>query len=74
MQTGEVYNLVAWSHVVVSFKAFENTTDVEEARTPRLLEVLRFLGLEPKSRFYQASTSELYGVLQEIPQTEMTLV
>ena len=68
----EVYNLGAQSHVAVSFEAPEFTTDVDAMGTLRLLEAIRFLGLEKKTRFYQASTSELYGEVQEIPQTEKT--
>ena len=68
----EVYNLGAQSHVAVSFEAPEYTTDVDAIGTLRLLEAIRFLGLENKTRFYQASTSELYGLVQEIPQKETT--
>jgi len=68
----EVYNLGAQSHVAVSFEAPEYTADVDAIGTLRLLEAIRFLGLEKKTRFYQASTSELYGLVQEIPQTETT--
>ena len=68
----EVYNLGAHSHVAVSFEAPEYTADVDAIGTLRLLEAIRFLGLENKTRFYQASTSELYGLVQEIPQKETT--
>jgi GDPmannose 4,6-dehydratase len=68
----EVYNLGAQSHVAVSFEAPEYTADVGAIGTLRLLEAIRFLGLEKTTRFYQASTSELYGLVQEIPQTETT--
>ncbi|NLS13527.1 GDP-mannose 4,6-dehydratase [Vibrio sp. SM6] len=68
----EVYNLGAQSHVAVSFESPEYTADVDAIGTLRLLEAIRFLGLEKKTRFYQASTSELYGLVQEIPQREST--
>ena len=68
----EVYNLAAQSHVAVSFEVPEYTADVDALGTLRLLEAIRFLGLEQHSRFYQASTSELYGLVQETPQTEKT--
>ena len=68
----EVYNLGAQSHVAVSFEAPEYTADVDATGTLRLLESIRFLGLEKKTRFYQASTSELYGLVQETPQSETT--
>jgi GDPmannose 4,6-dehydratase len=68
----EVYNLGAQSHVAVSFEAPEYTADVDALGSLRLLEAIRFLGLEKTTRFYQASTSELYGLVQEIPQTEKT--
>lgn len=68
----EVYNLGAQSHVAVSFEAPEYTADVDAIGTLRLLEAIRFLKLEDQTRFYQASTSELYGLVQEIPQTETT--
>ncbi len=68
----EVYNLGAQSHVAVSFQSPEYTADVDALGTLRLLEAIRFLGLERHIRFYQASTSELYGLVQEIPQTEST--
>ena len=72
VQPDEVYNLGAQSHVAVSFEAPEYTADVVAIGTLRLLEAIRFLKLEQKTRFYQASTSELYGLVQEIPQTETT--
>jgi len=72
VQPDEVYNLGAQSHVAVSFEAPEYTADVDAMGTLRLLEAIRFLGLEKKTRFYQASTSELYGLVQEIPQRETT--
>jgi len=72
VQPDEVYNLGAQSHVAVSFEAPEYTADVDALGTLRLLEAIRFLGLERKTRFYQASTSELYGLVQEIPQKETT--
>jgi GDPmannose 4,6-dehydratase len=68
----EVYNLGAQSHVAVSFEAPEYTADVDGMGTLRLLEAIRFLGLEKTTKFYQASTSELYGLVQETPQTETT--
>ncbi len=71
-QPDEVYNLGAQSHVAVSFESPEYTADVDALGTLRLLEAIRFLGLEKKTRFYQASTSELYGKVQETPQTEKT--
>jgi GDPmannose 4,6-dehydratase len=71
-QPDEIYNLGAQSHVAVSFEAPEYTADVDALGTLRLLEAIRFLGLETKTRFYQASTSELYGLVQESPQTEST--
>lgn len=72
IEPDEVYNLGAQSHVAVSFEAPEYTADVDAIGTLRLLEAIRFLKLEKKTRFYQASTSELYGLVQEIPQTEKT--
>ncbi len=72
VQPDEVYNLGAQSHVAVSFEVPEYTADVDAIGTLRLLEAIRFLGLEKKTRFYQASTSELYGLVQEIPQKETT--
>lgn len=72
VQPDEVYNLGAMSHVAVSFESPEYTADVDALGTLRLLEAIRFLGLEQKTRFYQASTSELYGLVQETPQREST--
>jgi GDPmannose 4,6-dehydratase len=72
VQPDEVYNLGAQSHVAVSFESPEYTADVDAMGTLRLLEAIRFLGLEKKTRFYQASTSELYGLVQETPQKETT--
>lgn len=72
IQPDEVYNLGAMSHVAVSFESPEYTADVDAIGTLRLLEAIRFLGLEKKTRFYQASTSELYGLVQETPQRETT--
>lgn len=72
VEPDEVYNLGAQSHVAVSFEAPEYTADVDGIGTLRLLEAIRFLGLEKKTRFYQASTSELYGLVQETPQRETT--
>ncbi|HEV8033384.1 GDP-mannose 4,6-dehydratase [Yoonia sp.] len=72
VQPDEVYNLGAQSHVAVSFEAPEYTADVDGIGTLRLLEAIRFLGLDKKTRFYQASTSELYGLVQETPQRETT--
>jgi len=68
----EIYNLGAQSHVAVSFEAPEYTADVDAFGTLRLLEAIRFLGMEKATRFYQASTSELYGDVQEVPQSETT--
>jgi GDPmannose 4,6-dehydratase len=72
VEPDEVYNLGAQSHVAVSFEAPEYTADVDGLGTLRMLEAIRFLGLEKKARFYQASTSELYGLVQETPQKETT--
>ena len=72
IEPDEVYNLGAQSHVAVSFEAPEYTADVDAVGTLRMLEAIRFLGLEQKTRFYQASTSELYGLVQETPQRETT--
>ena len=72
IEPDEVYNLGAQSHVAVSFECPEYTADVDAIGTLRLLEAIRFLGLEKKTKFYQASTSELYGEVQEIPQKETT--
>ena len=71
-QPDEIYNLGAQSHVAVSFESPEYTADVDAMGTLRILEAIRILGLEKKSRFYQASTSELYGLVQEVPQKETT--
>jgi GDPmannose 4,6-dehydratase len=71
-QPDEIYNLGAQSHVAVSFESPEYTADVDGLGTLRLLEAIRILGLEKKTRFYQASTSELYGLVQQTPQTETT--
>ena len=68
----EIYNLGAQSHVAVSFESPEYTADVDAMGTLRLLEAVRFLGMEKTTRFYQASTSELYGLVQETPQSEAT--
>lgn len=72
IQPDEIYNLGAQSHVAVSFESPEYTADVDGLGTLRLLEAIRFLGLESKTRFYQASTSELFGLVQELPQREST--
>jgi len=72
VQPDEVYNLGAQSHVAVSFECPEYTADVDAMGALRLLEAIRFLGLEKKTRYYQASTSELYGLVQETPQSETT--
>ena len=72
VQPDEVYNLGAQSHVAVSFECPEYTADVDAMGTLRLLEAIRFLGLEKKTKFYQASTSELFGEVQETPQKETT--
>jgi len=72
VQPDEVYNLGAQSHVAVSFESPEYTSDVDALGALRLLEAIRFLGLEKKTKFYQASTSELYGKVQETPQSETT--
>ena len=71
-QPDEIYNLGAQSHVAVSFESPEYTSDVDAMGTLRLLEAIRILGLEAKTRFYQASTSELYGLVRETPQRETT--
>ena len=68
----EIYNLAAMSHVRVSFDVPEYVADADGIGTLRLLEAIRILGLEKKTRIYQASTSELYGKVQEVPQTEKT--
>jgi len=72
VQPDEIYNLGAMSHVAVSFESPEYTADADGMGTLRILEAIRILGLEKKTRFYQASTSELYGLVQEIPQKETT--
>jgi GDPmannose 4,6-dehydratase len=72
VQPDEIYNLAAQSHVAVSFESPEYTANTDALGTLRLLEAIRILGLEKKTKFYQASTSELYGKVQEIPQTEKT--
>ena len=72
VQPDEIYNLAAQSHVAVSFEEPEYTANSDALGTLRLLEAIRILGLEKKTRFYQASTSELFGKVQEIPQKETT--
>ncbi|MBQ3657549.1 MAG: GDP-mannose 4,6-dehydratase [Bacteroidales bacterium] len=72
VQPDEIYNLAAMSHVAVSFDTPEYTANADGLGTLRLLEAIRILGLEKKTRIYQASTSELYGKVQEVPQTEKT--
>jgi len=72
IQPDEIYNLGAMSHVAVSFDSPEYTADIDALGTLRLLEAIRLLGLEKKTRFYQASTSELYGMAQQTPQSETT--
>ncbi|MFS0758512.1 GDP-mannose 4,6-dehydratase [Noviherbaspirillum sp. 1P10PC] len=72
VQPDEIYNLAAMSHVAVSFDTPEYTANADGIGTLRILEAIRILGLEQKTRFYQASTSELYGLVQEVPQTERT--
>jgi GDPmannose 4,6-dehydratase len=72
VQPDEIYNLAAMSHVAVSFEEPEYTANVDGIGTLRILEAIRILGLDKKTRFYQASTSELYGLVQEVPQTETT--
>ncbi|MBC7578489.1 MAG: GDP-mannose 4,6-dehydratase [Tardiphaga sp.] len=72
VQPDEIYNLAAQSHVGVSFEEPEYTANSDGLGTLRMLEAIRTLGLEKKSRFYQASTSELYGLVQQVPQTETT--
>ncbi len=72
IQPDEIYNLAAMSHVRVSFDVPEYVADADGIGTLRLLEAIRILGLEKKTRIYQASTSELYGKVQEVPQTEKT--
>ena len=68
----EIYNLAAMSHVKVSFDTPEYTANADGLGTLRLLEAIRILGMEQEVRFYQASTSELYGLVQEVPQSETT--
>nr|WP_290940987.1 GDP-mannose 4,6-dehydratase [Haliscomenobacter sp.] len=72
VQPDEIYNLGAQSHVQVSFESPEYTANADGTGALRLLEAIRFLGLEKKTKYYQASTSELYGLVQEVPQTERT--
>jgi GDPmannose 4,6-dehydratase len=72
VQPDEIYNLAAMSHVKVSFDTPEYTANADGVGTLRILEAIRLLGLTQKTRFYQASTSELYGLVQEVPQTEKT--
>jgi GDPmannose 4,6-dehydratase len=72
VQPDEIYNLAAQSHVAVSFEVPEYTANADALGTLRILEAVRILGMEKKTRFYQASTSELYGLVQETPQTEKT--
>ena len=72
VQPDEIYNLAAMSHVAVSFETPEYTANADGLGTLRILEAIRILGLEKKTRFYQASTSELYGLVQEVPQRETT--
>lgn len=72
VQPDEIYNLAAQSHVAVSFEEPEYTADSDAIGTLRILEAIRILGMEKKTRFYQASTSELYGKVQEVPQSETT--
>jgi GDPmannose 4,6-dehydratase len=72
VQPDEIYNLAAMSHVAVSFETPEYTANADGIGTLRILEAIRILGLESKTRFYQASTSELYGLVRETPQTEST--
>ena len=72
VQPDEIYNLAAQSHVAVSFEQPEYTANADGLGTLRLLDAVRVLGLERSARFYQASTSELYGLVAETPQTERT--
>jgi GDPmannose 4,6-dehydratase len=74
VQPDEVYNLGAMSHVAVSFESPEYTADVDGIGTLRLLEAIRFLGVEKKTRVYQASTSELYGLVQETPRASSSSI
>src|SRR3954454_5516822 len=73
VQPDEIYNLAAMSHVAVSFDTPEYTANADGVGTLRILEAIRILGLERKTRFYQASTSELYGLVQQIPQSDTPL-
>src|SRR4029450_12707854 len=72
VQPDEVYNLAAQSHDAVSFEQPEYTADTNALGTLRLLEAIRILGMQQRTRFYQASTSEMYGMVQEVPQRETT--
>lgn len=72
VQPDEIYNLAAQSHVKVSFETPEYTANADGIGTLRILEAIRILGLEKKTKFYQASTSEMFGKVQEVPQTEKT--
>ena len=72
VEPDEIYNLGAQSHVAVSFESPEYTADVDAIGSLRILDAIRFLGFEKKTKFYQASTSELYGQVQETPQKETT--
>ena len=72
VQPDEIYNLAAQSHVAVSFEEPEYTANADGIGALRILEAIRILGLEKKTRFYQASTSELFGLVQEVPQKETT--
>src|ERR1700756_2745518 len=72
VQPDEIYNLAAQSHVQVSFETPEYTANADALGTLRLLEAIRILGMEKKARFYQASTSEMFGKVQEVPQREST--
>jgi GDPmannose 4,6-dehydratase len=74
VQPEEIYNLAAQSHVAVSFEEPEYTANSDGVGTLRILEAIRILGMEKKTRFYQASTSELFGKVQEVPQKETTPV
>src|SRR3954462_7569540 len=71
-QPNEIYNLAAQSHVQVSFETPEYTANADALGTLRLLEAIRILGIDKRTRFYQASTSEMYGKVQEVPQREAT--
>ena len=72
VQPDEIYNLAAQSHVAVSFETPEYTANADALGTLRILEAIRILGLEKRTRFYQASTSEMFGKVQETPQRETT--